>query len=142
VAREQVWQLAGRHAPHAGIDAANPIVIDVDGTLVTAHSDKKGAAATFKQGVWPVVVGRSSTTAPPEPVNRGARAMRFVAWLDRPAASFTVLRVVLASLSRVAARQPALLATSGARGKPRYDRRWVKPGNASPQMTSSCTNDI
>jgi hypothetical protein len=37
VAWQRVWQLAGRHAPHAGIDAANPVVIDVDATLVTAH---------------------------------------------------------------------------------------------------------
>jgi Transposase DDE domain group 1 len=50
VARQRVWQLACRHAPHAGIDAANPIVIDVDATLVTAHSDKEGAATTFKRG--------------------------------------------------------------------------------------------
>jgi hypothetical protein len=49
-ARARVWQLAGEHAPHARIDAARPIVIDVDATLVTAHSDKEGAAATFKHG--------------------------------------------------------------------------------------------
>ena len=42
---------AGRSAcPHAGIDAANPIVIDMDAMLVTPHSDKEGAAATFKRG--------------------------------------------------------------------------------------------
>jgi Transposase DDE domain group 1 len=50
VARARVWALAGEHAPHAGIDAVHPIVIDVDATLVTAHSDKEGAAATFKRG--------------------------------------------------------------------------------------------
>jgi hypothetical protein len=49
-ARAQVWQLAGQDAPHAGIDAAHPLVIDVDATLVTAHSDKEGAASTFKRG--------------------------------------------------------------------------------------------
>ena len=49
-ARERVWDLAGEHAPHAGIGAARPLVVDVDATLVTAHSDKEGAAATFKRG--------------------------------------------------------------------------------------------
>jgi hypothetical protein len=45
-----VWRLAGRHAPDHGIDPGAPLVIDVDATLVTAHSDKQGAAATFKKG--------------------------------------------------------------------------------------------
>jgi hypothetical protein len=49
-ARAQVWELAGQHAPHVGIDAATPLVIDVDATLVTAHSDKESAAATYKRG--------------------------------------------------------------------------------------------
>ena len=49
-ARERVWDLAGEHAPHGGIDAAQPLIVDVDATLVTAHSDKEGAAATFKRG--------------------------------------------------------------------------------------------
>jgi hypothetical protein len=50
VARRRVWRLAGADSPVAGIDAARPVVIDVDATLVTAHSDKEGAAATFKHG--------------------------------------------------------------------------------------------
>jgi hypothetical protein len=45
-----VWALAGEHAPDAGIDADSPIVIDTDATLLTAHSDKQGAAPTFKRG--------------------------------------------------------------------------------------------
>ncbi len=49
-ARERVWELAGEHAPHTGIGAARPLIVDVDATLVTAHSDKEGAAATFKRG--------------------------------------------------------------------------------------------
>jgi hypothetical protein len=56
-ARARVWALAGQHAQHAGIDAAAPLVIDVDATLVTAHSAKESAAATYKRGfgVSPVV---------------------------------------------------------------------------------------
>jgi hypothetical protein len=49
-ARARAWELAGRHAPDHQIDAGAPLVIDVDATLVTAHSDKEGAAPTFKRG--------------------------------------------------------------------------------------------
>ena len=46
----RAWRLAGDHAPDHGTDAGRPLVIDVDATLVTAHSEKEGAAATFKKG--------------------------------------------------------------------------------------------
>ncbi|MGH3839099.1 MAG: IS1380 family transposase [Pseudonocardiaceae bacterium] len=49
-ARAQVWKLAGEHAPDHGADADAPVVIDVDATLVTAHSEKEHAAPTFKRG--------------------------------------------------------------------------------------------
>jgi hypothetical protein len=49
-ARARVWQLAGENAPDHDADAANPIVIDVDATLLTAHSDKEAAAPTYKRG--------------------------------------------------------------------------------------------
>jgi hypothetical protein len=49
-ARARVWALAGPHAPNSGITAADPLIIDVDATLVTAHSDKEQAAPTFKKG--------------------------------------------------------------------------------------------
>jgi hypothetical protein len=49
-ARARVWALAGDHAPNSGISAADPLIIDVDATLVTAHSDKEQAAPTFKKG--------------------------------------------------------------------------------------------
>ena len=46
-ARTHAWALAGDRAPDHGVDAGAPLVIDVDATLVTAHSDKEGAAPTF-----------------------------------------------------------------------------------------------
>jgi hypothetical protein len=49
-ARAQAWRLAGEDAPDHGIDAGTPLIIDIDATLVTAHSDKQGAAPTFKRG--------------------------------------------------------------------------------------------
>src|SRR4051812_38857700 len=49
-ARATAWSLAGEHAPDHDTDACRPLVIDVDATLVTAHSEKQGAAPTFKRG--------------------------------------------------------------------------------------------
>lgn len=49
-ARARAWELAGDQAPDHDTDANRPLVIDADATLVTAHSDKEGAAATFKKG--------------------------------------------------------------------------------------------
>ncbi len=49
-ARAAVWSLAGEHAPDSGIDATIPLVIDIDATLVTSHSEKEQAAPTFKRG--------------------------------------------------------------------------------------------
>jgi hypothetical protein len=49
-ARAKVWALAGEHAPDHGTDAASPLIIDLDATLVTAHSEKEDAAPTFKRG--------------------------------------------------------------------------------------------
>jgi len=49
-ARARVWQLAGAAAPDHGVSAEAPLVIDVDATLVTAHSDKQNARPTFKRG--------------------------------------------------------------------------------------------
>lgn len=48
--RARVWELAGEHAPDATADTADPLVVDVDATLVTAHSEKEHAAPTFKKG--------------------------------------------------------------------------------------------
>jgi hypothetical protein len=50
LARARVWGLAGEHAPDAGVDAARPLVIDLDATLVSSHSEKEQAAPTFKRG--------------------------------------------------------------------------------------------
>ena len=45
-ARSRVWQ---RHRPVGG-GPGSQVIVDLDATLVTAHSDKEGAAATFKRG--------------------------------------------------------------------------------------------
>ena len=48
--RATVWSLAGEHALEQDADANQPVVIDVDATLIAAHSDKEAAAPTFKRG--------------------------------------------------------------------------------------------
>lgn len=50
VTRARVWRAGGEHAPDRSISAGAPLIIDVDATLVTAHSDKERAAPTFKRG--------------------------------------------------------------------------------------------
>ena len=49
-ARRTVWRRAGSAAPDHEVDHRHPLVIDVDATLVTAHSEKEQAAPTFKRG--------------------------------------------------------------------------------------------
>lgn len=49
-ARAAAWRLAGPDAPDAAAVPASPVVIDLDATLVTAHSEKEHAKATFKRG--------------------------------------------------------------------------------------------
>ena len=49
-ARARVWQLAGEHARDHAASAEQPLIIDLDATLVTSHSDKQHAAPTFKRG--------------------------------------------------------------------------------------------
>ncbi|GAA4546319.1 hypothetical protein GCM10023175_28260 [Pseudonocardia xishanensis] len=49
-ARARAWALAGDHAPDHDTHTGSPLVIDVDATLVTAHSEKEAAAPTFEKG--------------------------------------------------------------------------------------------
>jgi hypothetical protein len=54
-ARDRAWKLAGTAAPGA---AGGLIPVDIDATIVTAHSDKQQAAATWKKtyGFHPLTV--------------------------------------------------------------------------------------
>ncbi len=48
--RARAWKLAGAHAPDHDASADRPLIVDLDATLVTAHSEKELAAPTFKRG--------------------------------------------------------------------------------------------
>jgi hypothetical protein len=49
-ARTRVWALADDRAPDHDRSATAPVIIDLDATLVTSHSDKEDARARFKRG--------------------------------------------------------------------------------------------
>lgn len=49
-ARARAWALAGDHAPGHQRSVEDPLIIDLDATLITAHSEKQQAAPTFKRG--------------------------------------------------------------------------------------------
>jgi hypothetical protein len=38
-----VWELAGEHAPDHEVSAEQPLVVDIDATLVTSHSGNAGS---------------------------------------------------------------------------------------------------
>jgi hypothetical protein len=98
-ARARAWSLAGEHAPDSGIDASAPLVIDVDATLVTAHSEKESAAPTFKRGfgfhpLWAFVDHGPEGTG--EPLAFGLRAGN--AGSNTVSDHIAVLRAALAQL--------------------------------------------
>jgi Transposase DDE domain group 1 len=49
-ARSAAWRLTGVGAPDHGIDVEAPLVIDLDATLVSAHSDKEQAVRRSSVG--------------------------------------------------------------------------------------------
>lgn len=64
--RQRVWKLAGKAAPNAG----GEVIVDLDGVLVLAHSEKQDAPATWKKTSATTRWSRSSTTAAKARANR------------------------------------------------------------------------
>ncbi|GAA1495326.1 IS1380 family transposase [Paeniglutamicibacter kerguelensis] len=48
--RSRIWAAAGKRNPAALATRLDPLVIDIDATLVTAHSEKENSAGTYKGG--------------------------------------------------------------------------------------------
>ncbi len=48
--RSRVWDAAGDRNPALAATAVDPLILDLDATLVTAHSDKEQAVGTYKGG--------------------------------------------------------------------------------------------
>jgi hypothetical protein len=98
-ARARAWSLAGDHAPDHDTNASRPLMIDVDATLVTAHSEKESAAPTLKRGfgfhpLWAFVDHGSEGTG--EPLAFGLRAGN--AGSNTVTDHIAVLRAALAQL--------------------------------------------
>jgi hypothetical protein len=116
-ARARAWSLAGEHAPDHHTDASRPLVIDIDATLVTAHSEKESAAPTFKRGfgfhpLWAFVDhGRQGTG---EPLAFGLRAGN--AGSNTVADHVAVLRAALAQLPGGRPGRNVLIRIDGAGG--------------------------
>jgi hypothetical protein len=66
-ARAGAWALAGEHAPDHGVDAERPLIVDLDATLLDAHSEKENAAPTFKKGFGFQCAMRRSVVSPVQP---------------------------------------------------------------------------
>jgi hypothetical protein len=117
-ARAQAWRLAGEHAPDHDTNADRPVVIDVDATLVTAHSEKEAAAPTFQRGfgfhpLWAFVDhGQDGTGEPLAFVLREGNAGS-----NTVADHLTVLKAALAQLPGGHARgRKVLVRVDGAGG--------------------------
>src|SRR4029453_36957 len=99
--REQAWAL--------GAAPAGPLILDVDATLVDAHSDKQGAAPTYKQGFGFPPLGCW--------LDRGDGTGEALAGMLRPgnagantaADHLDVLAMALLGLPKHARRQPILV---------------------------------
>jgi len=48
--RARVWAMAGPASPDHMMSSKAPLIVDLDSSLITAHSEKQLAAATFKRG--------------------------------------------------------------------------------------------
>jgi hypothetical protein len=48
--RSRAWDAAGTRNPELRATPADPLIIDLDATLVTSHSDKENVAGTYKGG--------------------------------------------------------------------------------------------
>lgn len=49
-ARAHVWAQAGKDSPLHAVSPENPLVIDLDASLLTSHSEKEDARPTWKKG--------------------------------------------------------------------------------------------
>jgi len=49
-ARAHVWSVTDKHSPLHGVSSDAPLVVDLDATLLTAHSEKEDARPTWKKG--------------------------------------------------------------------------------------------
>ncbi|WP_460715587.1 transposase, partial [Microbispora hainanensis] len=124
-ARQRAWTLAGTHAPGAD---GEPICLDIDATIVIAHSDKDQAAPTWKKtfGFHPMTVfadhGAGGGGEPLAIVLRPGNAGSNTA-----ADHITATRLALAQLPKHRRRQ-ALIRTDSGGGTHEFLSWLTRPG--------------
>jgi len=137
-ARERAWQLAGDQAPGAD---GGLVPVDIDATIVTAHSDKQQAAPTWKKsyGFHPLMVfadhGSEGSGEPLAFVLRPGNAGSNTA-ADHIAAT----RLALTQLPKAMRRQVLIRADSG--GGTHDFLNWLaKPGRRLAYSVGFTMND-
>jgi Transposase DDE domain group 1 len=129
LARQRAWSLAGPAAP-TGADGQ--VTVDLDATLVTAHSDKEQAAKTYKKGygfhpLWAFADHGGEGTGEPLAVvlrkgNAGSNTV---------ADHIAVTRLALAQLPKGHRRgRKILVRTDGAGGTHGFLNWLTKPGRS------------
>ncbi len=132
-------------APNHGITAEHPLIVDIDATLVTAHSEKELAAPTFKKGFGfhPLCAFLDhGATGTGEPLAIQLRAGN--AGSNTAADHITVTAQALRQLPGIDQRWPGrkvLIRTDGAGGTKEFltwlfPTQWVSLSRPSPP---SCT---
>jgi len=145
-ARARAWGLAGPHAPNHERTAKDPLLVDLDATLVTAHSEKQLAAPNFKRGfgfhpigAW-VDHGQEGTGEPLAMLLRPGNAGSNTA-----ADHISVVKAALAQLpSTVADRRPGravLVRTDGAGGTHEFVD-WLTRQRVQYSVGFTMTTDI
>lgn len=124
--RQRVWTLAGADAP----DTTRQVVVDIDGVLVLAHSDKQDATATWKGtfGHHPLVAFVDhGPTGSGEPVAALLRPGN--AGSNTAADHVTTTKLALAQLPRQYRRgRSTLIRTDSAGGTHEFLNWLTKPG--------------
>lgn len=124
--RERVWDLAGESSPAAD----GQVIVDIDGLLVLAHSDKQDATATWKKtfGHHPLVAfvdhGQAGSGEPvgalPRPGNAGS---------NTAADHIETAQLALAQLPRALRRgRQTLIRTDSGGGTHSFLDRLSRPG--------------
>jgi hypothetical protein len=116
-ARARVWTAAGANAHGHPRDGAQPLVIDIDATSVTAHSEKENAAPTFKPASWRGQPRRCRTTAHPIDVAVGEPAPPMKVASKRSATDGVVGQRDQASAIGAGLATPAQIGRRSARGR-------------------------
>ncbi len=111
LARARAWKLGARPQRREGCEQAERTVIDIDATLIGAHSEKEGAQGTFKKGFGhhPLLCYLDDTGEAPAGILREGKAGSNTA-----SDHIAVLDLALEQLDQVALEGEILVRADGA----------------------------